>query len=134
MKYSKTILISLSLIFMILFSCNESSNSNVVKNISEFNEAAVSLYGVQETDIKNNIFKDSKTINMHLVVGEPIAKVRNSALSNSEKLIATGDQKYSVENQWSLPASFTNDNYMLPADSPLKGKGTDGSDLGIFQN
>ncbi|CAN0602138.1 unnamed protein product, partial [Ectocarpus sp. 12 AP-2014] len=41
-------------------------------------DATLSLYGVQEIDIKNNIFKDSKAINMHLVVGEPIVKVLNN--------------------------------------------------------
>ena len=95
--------------------------------------SAISLYGVQETDIKNNIFKDSKAIEMHLVVGEPIVKVRNNALSNSEKLIVTGDQKFFVENQWDLAPKFSNDSsYSLSQDSPLKGKGTDGKDLGII--
>lgn len=95
--------------------------------------AAISLYGVQETDIKNNIFKDSKAIEMHLVVGEPIVKVCNNALSNSEKLIVTGDQKFFVENQWDLAPKFSDDSsYSLSQDSPLKGKGTDGKDLGII--
>ncbi|MDO6473382.1 chondroitinase-B domain-containing protein [Maribacter sp. 1_MG-2023] len=98
-------------------------------------DATVSLYGVQETAIKNNIFKDSKAINMHLVVGEPIVKVLNNALSNSEKLMVTGDQKYQVENQWELVPEFSKDtNYSLPSDSPLKGKGTDGKDLGLLKN
>ncbi|WP_072995327.1 polysaccharide lyase 6 family protein [Pseudozobellia thermophila] len=98
-------------------------------------DAAISLYGVQEIDIKNNIFKDSKAINMHLVVGEPIVKIRNNALSNSEKLKVTGDQKYSVENQWQLPPKFSGKgDYSLSDDSPLKGKATDGSDLGLKHN
>ncbi|MEO9892817.1 polysaccharide lyase 6 family protein [Aurantibacter sp.] len=96
--------------------------------------AAISLYGVQETDIKDNIFKDSKAINMHLVVGEPIVKVRNNALSNSEKLKVTGDQKYLVENQWNLAPTFSDkSSYTLSEDSPLKGKATDGLDLGILK-
>ena len=98
-------------------------------------DATLSLYGVQEIDIKNNIFKDSKSINMHLVVGEPIVKVLNNALSNSEKLIVTGDQKYHVENQWQLTPDFKeSSNYSLSTDSPLKGKGTDGKDLGLIKN
>lgn len=96
--------------------------------------AAVSLYGVQETDIKNNIFKDSKAINMHLVVGEPIVKIRNNALNNSEKLVVTGDEKYLVENLWNLDPKFIdNTSYSLSSDSPLKGKGTDGHNIGIIQ-
>lgn len=95
--------------------------------------AAISLYGVQEIDIKNNIFKDSKAINMHLVVGEPIVKVRNNNFFESEKLIVTGDQKYKVENLWFLNPNFSSSNTdLLSAGSPLKGKGTDGLDLGII--
>ncbi|MUH36825.1 DUF4957 domain-containing protein [Zobellia amurskyensis] len=93
--------------------------------------SAISLYGVQETDIKNNIFKDSKAIEMHLVVGEPIVKVRNNALSNSEKLVVTGDQKYIIDKQWDLTPEFIDGTYSLKADSPLKGKATDGGDLGV---
>ncbi|MBM1105773.1 DUF4957 domain-containing protein [Aurantibacter crassamenti] len=96
-------------------------------------KSAISLYGVQETDIKNNIFKDSKAIDMYLVVGEPIVKVQNNALNNSEKLIVSGDQKYFVSNQWNLTPKFSDESrYTLSADSPLKGKATDGSDLGII--
>ena len=97
-------------------------------------EAAISLYGVQETDIKNNIFKDSKAIDMHLVVGEPIVNIRNNALSNSEKLKVTGDQKYTVENQWYLDPKFSGESYELSSGSPLKGKATDGSDLGLISD
>ncbi|OWW25642.1 alginate lyase [Zobellia sp. OII3] len=96
-------------------------------------KSAISLYGVQEIDIKNNIFRDSKAIQMHLVVGEPIVKVRNNALSNSEKLVVTGDQEYFVENQWDLDPKFSDESsYTLSADSPLKGKATDGGDLGVI--
>ena len=96
-------------------------------------DAAISLYGVQEIDIKNNIFNDSKAINMHLVVGEPIVNIRNNDFSNSEKLEVTGDQKYTVENHWYLAPKFSGDSYSLNEDSPLKGKGTDGTDLGILK-
>jgi len=94
-------------------------------------DAAISLYGVQEIEIKDNIFKDSKAINMHLVVGEPIVRVLNNALSNTEKLKVTGDQQYTVENQWNMSPGFSDDSYVLSPDSPLKGKATDGSDLGL---
>ncbi|RDY60196.1 chondroitinase-B domain-containing protein [Flagellimonas nanhaiensis] len=97
--------------------------------------AAVSLYGVQEIDIKNNIFDNSKGINMHLVVGEPIVKVANNNFYRSDKLEVTGDQKYTVENLWSLSPGFMDDqSYNLSGDSVLKGKGTDGSDLGLIKS
>ncbi|MBQ4913648.1 DUF4957 domain-containing protein [Maribacter sp. MMG018] len=97
-------------------------------------DATVSLYGVQKIAIKNNIFKDSKAVNMHLVVGEPIVNVKNNALSNTPKLTVTGDQKYTVENQWELAPKFSDSiYYTLSADSPLRGKATDGSDLGLIK-
>ncbi|MRI00503.1 DUF4957 domain-containing protein [Kriegella sp. EG-1] len=97
-------------------------------------QSTISLYGVQETDIRDNIFQNSKAINMHLVVGEPIVKVRNNTLSNTEKLKVTGDQEYLVENQWNLVPKFSdNSSYILDENSPLKGKATDGLDLGIIK-
>lgn len=94
--------------------------------------AAVSLYGVQEIAIKNNIFNNSKGVNMHLVVGEPIVYVVNNNFFESGKLVVTGDQKYTVRNLWSLNPDFANTGtYVLGENSPLKGKGTDGSDLGV---
>ncbi|WP_411031669.1 chondroitinase-B domain-containing protein [Spongiimicrobium sp. 3-5] len=97
-------------------------------------KAAISLYGVQETNIKNNIFKESKGINMHLVVGEPIVNVLNNNFFNTEKLTVTGDQKYRIENLWSLDPGFSEENnYGLKGSSSLKGKGTDGLDLGLLK-
>ena len=112
---------------------------NVADNVGQGKrnkyDASVSLYGVQEIGIKNNIFKDSKALNMHLVVGEPIVQISNNNFYNSQGLTVTGDQKYTVENQWSLNPNFMNtDTYELNADSPLKGKGTDGLDLGAISN
>ena len=95
--------------------------------------AGVSLYGVQEIDISDNVFNNSKGVNMHLVVGEPIVRVANNNFYASDKLEVTGDQEYTVENLWSLNPGFLNsDTYMLSGDSPLKGKGTDGQDLGLL--
>jgi len=98
-------------------------------------DATLPSYGVQEIDIKNNIFKDRKAIKVHLVFGEPIFKILNTALSNSEKLIVTGKQKYWVENQWQLAPKFSDDNnYFLTVDSPLKEKSADGEYLGLIHN
>ena len=98
-------------------------------------DASISLYGVQVTGIENNIFKDSKAINMHLVVGEPIVKILNNDAFNTSKMVVTGDQKYTVENMWSLDPKFmSKDSYQLSVDSPLKGKGTDKSDLGLLND
>ena len=94
--------------------------------------AAISLYGVQENDISNNIFINSKAINMHLVVGEPIVNVLNNDFYNSDKMVVTGDQKYTVENVWNLIPNFIENTYQLSDKSELKGKATDGSNLGLI--
>ncbi|MDM9630892.1 chondroitinase-B domain-containing protein [Robiginitalea aurantiaca] len=93
--------------------------------------ASISLYGVQEIDVSNNIFNNSKGVNMHLVVGEPIVSIANNNFYQSDNLEVTGDQEYSTENLWSLNPGFVDsETYGLREDSPLKGKGTDGLDLG----
>ncbi len=110
---------------------------NVLDNVghdqrNKYN-AGVSLYGVQEIDISDNIFNNSKGIEMHLVVGEPIVRVANNNFYASEKLKVTGDQEYTVENLWSLNPGFANTGtYDLSADSPLKGRATDGQDIGLL--
>ncbi|MAU17036.1 MAG: alginate lyase [Muricauda sp.] len=94
--------------------------------------AAVSLYGVQVIGIENNIFNRTKGINMHLVVGEPIVNVLNNNFYQSDKLTVTGDQKYRTENLWEMDPEFVEEGYELRAGSPLKGKGTDGKDVGLL--
>lgn len=97
-------------------------------------DTAISLYGVQVIDIKNNIFNESLGINMHLVVGEPIVQVVNNNFYKSDNVHITGDQKYTVENLWSLPPQFANEEtYELSQTSPLRDKGADGSHLGLIE-
>lgn len=95
-------------------------------------EATMSLYGVQVNDINNNIFNNTLPIKMHLVVGEPIVNMLNNNFFESQPIEVTGDEKYNFENLWELNPSFINGSYNLKADSPLKGKATDGLDLGII--
>jgi poly(beta-D-mannuronate) lyase len=94
-------------------------------------DASISLYGVQVNEINNNIFKEALPIKMHLVVGEPIVNVLNNNFYDSGKIEVTGNQKYTVENVFTFDPKFKSENYQLAEDSPLKGKATDGSDLGI---
>tara|TARA_R110000868_G_scaffold220257_4_gene471451 strand:- start:23014 stop:25347 length:2334 start_codon:yes stop_codon:yes gene_type:complete len=94
--------------------------------------ASISLYGVQENAIKNNIFKDSKGLKMYLVVGEPIVNILNNDFYNSETLEVSGDQKYTVDNLWKLNPNFIENSYQLSEKSELKGKASDGLDLGII--
>ncbi|TXG38603.1 chondroitinase-B domain-containing protein [Seonamhaeicola maritimus] len=94
-------------------------------------QVAISLYGVQVNDINNNIFNNSKGLNMHLVVGEPIVNVFNNNFYNSDKITVTGDEKYNVKNLWEFDPNLKDDFY-LGDNSSLKGKGTDGLDLGVI--
>lgn len=59
-------------------------------------DAAVSLYGVQEINVTNSIFKRTKDIKMHLVVGEPKVNVSHLALAKEDMIQVSGDQKYSI--------------------------------------
>jgi poly(beta-D-mannuronate) lyase len=95
---------------------------------------AISLYGVQEIAINNNIFSNSKSIAMHLVVGDPIVNVLNNNLFNSDAIKVTGDQKYTIENVWNFNPIFETNSYKLSNTSPLKNKATSGLDLGLISN
>ncbi|NJB82887.1 polysaccharide lyase 6 family protein [Wenyingzhuangia aestuarii] len=105
---------------------------NVGNNKRNKAKSAITLYGVQKAQIKNNIFKNSKGVNMHLVVGEPVVEVYNNNFYKSGDLNITGDEKYDVKNVWKLDPKLT-ENYTLSATSPLKNKGTDRQDLGVKQ-
>ena len=94
-------------------------------------ERAISLYGVQVNDIENNIFYDSKGMEMHLVVGEPIVNILNNNLYKSGELIITGDQEYNLKNLWNLDPDFIEGTYTLSEESPLNKKGTDKLNLGL---
>jgi len=92
------------------------------------------MVGVQNAEIKNSIFNNSKGIQMHLVVGGPIAKVHHNNFFDSEKVIVTGDQDYEVNTLWSLDPKFLNKtSYSLQEDSELQNKGDDGLHLGLIK-
>ena len=92
---------------------------------------ALSLYGVQVNDIENNIFNNSKAMEMHLVVGEPVVNILNNNFYKSDELVITGDQKYNLKNSWNLNPDFIEGTYTLSEKSPLHKKGTDKLNLGL---
>lgn len=92
---------------------------------------AISLYGVQVNDVENNIFNNSKAMEMHLVVGEPIVNILNNNFYKSEEIVITGDQKYNLKNVWNLNPDFIDGTYKLSEKSALINKGTDGLNLGL---
>ena len=79
-------------------------------------KAAINLYGVQDIQMKNSIFKKIKKIQMHLVVGEPIVKVDHLQLDQKNLIKVSGDQKYSIGKLFTSPK--------------LNPKGTDGKVIG----
>ena len=79
-------------------------------------KAAINLYGVQDIQMKNSIFKKTKKIQMHLVVGEPIVKVDHLQLDQKNLIKVSGDQKYSIGKLFTSPR-------VIP-------KGTDGKVIG----
>ena len=93
---------------------------------------AMSLYGVQVNDIQNNNFNNTKGLNMHLVVGEPIVNVVNNNYYKSGKIEVTGDQKYNVKNLYNTEPVFKEGTFELSDDSSLKGKATDLKDIGTI--
>ncbi len=107
---------------------------NVLDNVG-FNKrnkynAAVSLYGVQVVGVQNNIFNNTKGMNMHLVVGEPIVNITNNNFYKSKEVKVTGDQKYNLSNNFTENPNFI-ETFELPESSFLKGKATDGKDVGL---
>ena len=97
-------------------------------------QGAISLYGVQVNRITNSVFNNSKGISAHLVVGEPIVDITHNNFYASEKIKISGDQKYNLGKTWSLNPQFTEASLVLSSNSALKGKASDGNDLGILTN
>lgn len=59
--------------------------------------AALSLHGVQLAEINNISMEDSKKINMHLLVGEPVINLKDVSIKNCDPLQSNSDA-YSSEN------------------------------------
>ena len=94
--------------------------------------ASINLYGVQVISFTNSILKDSKPVDMHLVVGEPVVHISNNNLFNTPDFDISGDQQYYLGNTLKLKPHFTdNESYKLKEESPLRDKSTAKDQLGI---
>lgn len=94
--------------------------------------ASLSTYGVQVNQIKNNIFNKSKGVKLHLIVGDPVVQLLNNNYYATDAIIISGDEKYIEQNPMYLDPGFkSNATYELNDNSALKGKATDGSDIGL---
>ena len=106
---------------------------NVGKDKRNKYGSSLSLYGVQEIEITNNIFTGCEVIKAHLVVGEPIVNIDSNNLFETGDIQVSGDQKYRMENLWSKNPEFEEgDSFQLMNNSPLVNKGTDGLSLGLL--
>jgi len=76
---------------------SNSSFENVGGNKRNKTGASVSLHGVQVTHITGCNFMDSEPLKLHLVVGEPITKIKDSEFDDTEKVV-THDGSYEEEN------------------------------------
>lgn len=93
---------------------------------------SLSTYGVQVNQIQNNIFNKSKGVKLHLIVGDPVVQLLNNNYYATDTAVITGDQKHVEQNTMYLDPGFkSNATYQLNDHSPLKGKATDGSDIGL---
>lgn len=76
---------------------SESTFENVGHGSRNKTNAAIALHGVQFIDINNSSFKNSKGINLHLVVGDPVVKIRDCVFENTPK-IQSNDPAYETKN------------------------------------
>lgn len=60
-------------------------------------QAAVALHGVQYADMKGLSFTNTKKLDMHLVVGDPVIKISDVEFVGSEGIISN-DDKYQSKN------------------------------------
>ncbi|MEO0340869.1 MAG: chondroitinase-B domain-containing protein, partial [Bacteroidota bacterium] len=76
---------------------DNSTLENVGKGKRNKSGASISLHGVQVAYIQNSEFKDSNPLRLHLVVGEPVVKVKDSQFIGTPKIEDNGEP-YQVEN------------------------------------
>jgi poly(beta-D-mannuronate) lyase len=76
---------------------HDSEFDNVGYDQRNKNEAAVLLHGVQLAEMNNLNFKNSRKLQLHLIVGEPVIKIKNTTFINSEG-IKSNDNAYQTEN------------------------------------
>ena len=65
---------------------NETTFDNVGHDKRNKEKAAVALHGVQVANMNNLTINNSKKMDLHLVVGEPVISVQNTVFDNSEGL------------------------------------------------
>lgn len=74
-----------------LLAINHSEFKNVGFGKNNATKAAISLWGLQNTEIKNSIFSNSRGINMVMTVGEPKAEVHHCIFNQKEDFTIKGE-------------------------------------------
>lgn len=69
----------------------DSQFDNVGKGKRNKSKSAVHIHGVQYAEFESNLFENSKPLNMHLSVGEPVIKLMDNVFSNSGEVISNSD-------------------------------------------
>ncbi|WP_304231770.1 polysaccharide lyase 6 family protein [Jiulongibacter sediminis] len=81
-------------------------------------DASIELLGVQNTEIANSLFDNTKPVNVNLTVGEPKAFIHDICLLNTPEVIVIGEG-YSSQNIYETNSSCIN--------------GSDGESIGILK-
>ena len=76
---------------------NNSTLENVGQGKRNKSAASVSLHGVQVALMQNNEFKNSRPLKLHLVVGEPVVKIKDSQFIGTPEIEDNGEP-YTTEN------------------------------------
>jgi len=75
----------------------DSSFKNIGNNKRNKNQSAIDLHGVQHAEMKNLDIEDSKKVNLHLIVGEPVIKLADITMTHTEEL-QSNSEAYSSTN------------------------------------
>ncbi len=76
---------------------SDSKFVNVGHDKRNKNDSAIHLHGVQHAELSNLEITDSKKINLHLIVGDPVIKLKDIEIQNSEE-IKSNSKAYQAEN------------------------------------
>lgn len=76
---------------------SDSDFSDVGNDQRNKNEAAIHLHGIQYAELSNLSITDSRKLHMHLIVGDPVIKLTDISMKNTEPIYSNSNA-YSAEN------------------------------------
>lgn len=75
----------------------DSTFDNVGYDKRNKNESAIHLHGIQYAELNNLTIQDSRKLHLHLIVGDPVIKLKDVNMENTETLYSNSEA-YSAEN------------------------------------